>query len=157
MRELIELNPTGFDDWNGLLALLNKAFSFMEGRIDPPSSVLQMTAQGLHHKAGVEDFFLIQHNDQPIACLFGQPKGDYYHIGKLAVDHCARGEGLARGLLDAAMREAARRGLSGVELQTRTELRENHRAFRAMGFRLAAASAHDGYDRATSLTFRRPL
>jgi hypothetical protein len=37
------------------------------------------------------------------------------------------------------------------------ELFENHATFRALGFRQVAETRHDGYDRTTSLTFRRTL
>ncbi|TBX28144.1 GNAT family N-acetyltransferase [Nioella sediminis] len=157
MRLAVSLNSDSFQDWDGLLALLNKAFAFMEGRIDPPSSLLRMSADSLKQKAAEEDLFLITQNSRPIACLFGHPQKTEYYIGKLAVDRRHRGTGLARQLLDAAAQEAVRRGLKGLRLQTRVELRENHRTFRAMGFHLIGASAHPGYARATSLTFRRPL
>jgi hypothetical protein len=44
-----------------------------------------------------------------------------------------------------------------LELQTRVELEENHAAFRAMGFAEAGRTAHPGYDRPTSITFRKDL
>ncbi|MGI3184583.1 GNAT family N-acetyltransferase [Nioella aestuarii] len=129
----------------------------MEGRIDPPSSLLRMTEDSLKQKAREEDLFLILNNSDPIACLFGSSKEPDYYIGKLAVDDAHRGKGLSRQLINAATQEAARRGFTGMRLETRVELRENHRAFRAMGFHLVGASAHEGYDHATSFTFRRPL
>ena len=157
MFDLAELNPSDFDDWQALLALLNRAFAYMEGRIDPPSSLTRMTAQSLREKARDEDLFLFRRNSRPIACLFANEKGTHYYIGKLAVDLDFRGQGLARRLMDAAAQEALRRGLAGLELQTRVELVENQRSFRAMGFGLVGASAHERYPRATSFTFRRPL
>ncbi len=157
MRDAVYHNPSRFDDWTGLLSLLNKSFAFMEGRIDPRSSLLRMTVDDLQDKARQEDLFLVLRHGAPVACLFGQPKGDHYYIGKLAVDAAARQTGLARALVDAAAQEAVRRGARGLELQTRVELRENHRAFRAMGFKLVGASAHDGYEKATSFIFRRSL
>ena len=44
-----------------------------------------------------------------------------------------------------------------LELQTRVELTENHATFRALGFVEVARTAHPGYDRPTSITFRRPV
>lgn len=157
MCKSILINPSDFEGWTSLLTLLNRAFAFMEGRIDPPSSLLRMTEASLQQKASNEDLFLILDNSAPIACLFGIPKGTDYYIGKLAVDFDHRGHGHARILVNAAAQEARRRGLVGLRLQTRVELHENHRTFRAMGFHLIGASAHPGFARATSLTFRRPL
>lgn len=157
MRYPVLLNPDEFDDWPGLLELLLKAFAFMQGRIDPPSSLLRMTSATLKQKAKDEDLFLILRETRPAACLFGHPDGQDYYIGKLAVAEDVRGQGLASLMIDAAVRHARLSGNKGLRLQTRVELRENHRAFRAMGFHLTGASAHPGYARATSLTFRRPL
>ncbi|WP_127559115.1 GNAT family N-acetyltransferase [Nioella ostreopsis] len=157
MCDPVLLNPDDFDDWPGLLDLLQQAFAFMQGRIDPPSSLADMTSASLKQKAKDEDLFLILRKTRPVACLFGRPDGQDYYIGKLAVANDARGQGLARLLIDAAARQARHEGCSGLRLQTRVELRENHRTFRAMGFHLIGASAHPGYARATSLTFRRPL
>lgn len=157
MRDAVLLNPDEFDDWPGLLDLLQRAFDFMQDRIDPPSSLADMTSVSLKQKAKDEDLFLILRKSRPVACLFGRPDGRDYYIGKLAVANDARGQGLARLLIDAAARQAGYEGYSSLRLQTRVELRENHQTFRAMGFHLIGASAHPGYARATSLTFRRPL
>jgi hypothetical protein len=48
-------------------------------------------------------------------------------------------------------------GLPALELQTRIELTENHALFRHLGFVQTAATAHPGYTRPTTLTFRHPL
>lgn len=157
MRDPVLLNADGFDDWSGLLDLLEKAFAVMQGRINPPSSLLRMTEHTLKQKAQDEDLFLILRSSRPVACLFGRPEERDYYIGKLAVDTNARGQGFARKLVNAAAQQARQHGLSGLRLQTRVELRENHRTFRALGFHLVGASAHEGFDRATSFTFRRPL
>ena len=48
-------------------------------------------------------------------------------------------------------------GLTTLELQSRIELLENHAAFTAMGFVKTAETAHPGYDRPTTFTFRKAL
>jgi hypothetical protein len=48
-------------------------------------------------------------------------------------------------------------GFPTLELQSRVELVENHAAFTAMGFTQTEATAHAGYGRPTSLTFRKPV
>jgi len=146
-----------FSDWAALLTLLRRAYAGMAGQIDPPSSLDSMTADMLRDKARREDLLLICEAGVAIACLFAAPRGDALYIGKLAVDPDHQGKGLARRLLYAAETLARRRALSALTLQTRIELRENHRAFRAMGFRLVGATRHPGHSRATSLMFRRDL
>ena len=63
----------------------------------------------------------------------------------------------ARALIALAEARARALGLPVLELQSRIELVENHATFRAMGFALVGATRHQGYDRDTSLTFRRPV
>jgi GNAT superfamily N-acetyltransferase len=153
----VETNPTDFDDFPALHALLSTAFAYMAERIDPPSSMTRLTLDDLRRKAKAEDLFLIRLNGAPIACLFGMQMAGAYYIGKLAVAAPQRGRGYARALVEAAATHARARGLPALELQSRVELVENHAAFAAMGFVQTAATAHPGYDRPTSLTFRRAL
>jgi len=49
----VEINPQ-FDDYAGLLALLHKSFAYMDGRIDPPSSLHKLDVDGLSEKAKAE-------------------------------------------------------------------------------------------------------
>ena len=46
----IEINPK-FDDFVSLLALLHRSFAYMDGRIDPPSSLHKLDVDALHEKA----------------------------------------------------------------------------------------------------------
>ena len=153
----VETNPPDFSDFAALHALLSTSFAYMEGRIDPPSSMARLTPEALEVKARDEDLFLIRGSDSLIGCLFGTLTPDAYYIGKLAVAASQRGRGLARVLLEAADARARALGAPALELQSRVELAENHAAFAAMGFTQTAATAHPGYDRPTSLTFRRAL
>ena len=116
---MIEIDPIDFQDWPGLHALLTGAFAGMSGRIDPPSSLVRMSAETLRDKAGQEQLFLIRDTSGPVACLFARetPEADYY-IGKLAVRPDRQGEGLARHLVEAAAAEARRRGLAALTLET---------------------------------------
>ena len=51
----------------------------------------------------------------------------------------------------------ARPSKPALELQTRVELGANHAAFQRLGFVEVGRTAHDGYDRPTSITFRKSL
>lgn len=154
---IVETNPADFDDFDGLHRLLSTAFAFMAGRIDPPSSLDRLSVAELRHKCTAEDLFVIRPHANLMACLFGTPRLGAYYVGKLAVAAPQRGQGFARALLEAAAARARALGLPTLELQSRIELIENHAAFQAMGFVQTAATAHEGYDRPTSLTFRRAL
>lgn len=138
-----------------VLALIRAAFAGMEGRIDPPSSMHGLTTDSIAAQAGSGELWVIGTPVQ--ACVFLTPKADCLYIGKLAVAASARRRGHARALITLAETRARAHGLPALELQTRVELVENHQTFAAMGFHEVARTAHPGFDRPTSLTFRKPL
>lgn len=142
-------------DWPALLALLHRAFGYMDGVIDPPSSLHRLTAESIAEQARTGEVWAI--GAPPGACVFLTPRSDALYVGKLAVDPPLQGRGLGRRLIDIAATRARAMGLPALELQTRVELTANQAAFRRMGFVQTAATAHPGYDRPTSLTFRRAL
>ena len=89
-----------------------------------------------------------------LGCVFLKPKGDAFYLGKLAIRPALQGEGIGRRLFEASIEEARARNLPEIELQARVELTENRAAFAAMGFREVGRTAHDGYNRPTSVTMR---
>ena len=149
--------PEGFDDLGGLLALLREAFAYMEGRIDPPSSLHRLDAAGLADKSAAEELILAIRNGELVGCLFAVPRGDLLYLGKVAVKPGLQGQGITRRMMNLAEAGAQSRGLKAFELQTRVELTENHRAFAALGFERVAETSHAGFDRVTSLTYRKAL
>ena len=145
------------EDWSALLAMIHRAFAYMDGRIDPPSSLHRLDAEGLRKKAGAEICLVIRQGGTIVACIFCDPRPDCLYVGKLAVDPALQGQGLGRALMAAAEEEARRRALPALELQTRIELTGNHAAFTRLGFVKTGETAHEGYDRPTSITMRKPL
>jgi ribosomal protein S18 acetylase RimI-like enzyme len=141
------------DEMRPVLTLLRAAFGYMDGVIDPPSSLQRMGLADLTAEAGRAELWVI--DPGPQACVILTPRPDTLYLGKLAVATQARGHGLARRLVDHACERARAQGLPHVTLQTRVELTANHAAFRAMGFVEIGRSAHPGFDRPTSVTFRR--
>lgn len=142
-------------DWGAVLRLIQSAFAGMEGRIDPPSSMHRLTADNIAEQAKSAEVWVI--GSPPVACIFMTPKADCLYLGKIAVDSGHRNQGLARALVDQAERRAKAMGLPALELQSRVELVENHAAFAALGFVQVAMTAHPGFDRPTSITFRRKV
>lgn len=128
----------------------------MEGRIDPPSSLRDLTIAGIEAQARAGEIWVIGHTPDLVACMFLTPKTGSLYLGKLAVRGDQRGQGHARALVDCALLRARALGLERVELQTRVELTDNQSAFAAMGFHEVARTAHPGFDRATSITFSMP-
>lgn len=155
--EVTVVRAHAWQDWDALLALIHRAFAFMEGRIDPPSSLHCMDAAALAAKAQAEICLLAHDGYRITGCVFCEPREDQLYVGKLAVDPEHQGKGIGRALMDRAEAEARRLGLAGLELQTRIELVENHRHFATAGFRKSGETAHPGFDRPTSITMRKPL
>lgn len=132
-----------------VLDQIREAFAYMDGVVDPPSSIHRLTLDDLRKG----DVWAL--GDPPVAAMMLTVKGDALYLGKLAVAAAHRGQGLSRRMVEAAVARAAALGLPAVELQTRVELTANQAAFTAMGFAETARTAHPGYDRPTSITYRR--
>ncbi len=149
--------PAGFDNWAGLLALLQESFACMEGRIDPPSSLNSFDAAKLAAKAAEEELVLAFVDGVLAGCLFAAVQGEALYLGKIAVRPDLRGKGIARRMFDLAEASARARGLRAMELQARIELTENHRTFMALGFEKTGEGRHSGYTRSTDVNFRKEL
>ena len=142
-------------DWPALLHLIRAEFAYMDGRINPPSSVHSLTAGSIAAQAQTGEVWVLGH--PPAACVFLTPKPQALYVGKLAVAASHRRQGLARRLVNLAETRARALHLPALERQTRIELTENQAAFRARGFVEVARTAHPGHDRPTSITFRRAV
>lgn len=154
-RETPGLRRLGPDDEMAPVhALLTGAFAYMDGVIDPPSSMTRMTPADLAAEAGRAELWVL---DGPLACMILTDKGDTLYLGKLAVAGEWRGTGLARAMIDHALTRAKALGRPSVTLQTRVELTDNHRAFQALGFVETGRTAHAGYGRPTSVTYTRAV
>ena len=152
---LLRLGPQ--HDLGPTHALLTGAFAYMDGRIDPPSSLGRMPPEALVREAATNELWILPPETAPLACMLLTPKGDHLYLGKLAVSEAARGQGLARRMIAHAGARARELGLPCLRLQTRVELVQNHAAFRRLGFVETGRTAHAGYERPTSVTFEKAL
>jgi GNAT superfamily N-acetyltransferase len=165
----IDTLPSDFGHWDELLSMIRTSFAYMDGIIDPPSSVHRLTPETLRTKAQTETCFLAT-EDRPVAqgdslakapsmvgCAFLAEKDDHFYLGKLAVLPAFQRRGVGRMLLKAAEAHAIRANKPVIELQTRVELTGNHRRFGSFGFVETERTAHPGFDRATTLTMRKAL
>lgn len=142
-------------DWGLILQLIQTEFGYMDGQIDPPSSMTALTVESIALQALTGEVWAI--GKPPIAVMFLTAKPDVLYIGKLAVSAGHQGQGMARALVEQAARRARAMGLAALELQTRIELTRNHAVFLALGFVQVAQTAHPGFDRPTALTFRKAV
>lgn len=155
--ELDQLNRAAEEDWPRLLKLIQKAFAFMDERIDPPSSLHRLDAAGLERKAAEEICLIARSSSGPVGCIFCAPHEDHLYVGKMAVDPSLQGRGIGKWLMQAAEDQARWLGLPALVLETRIELVENHAAFARMGFEKIGETSHPGYAEATSITLRKSL
>ncbi len=152
------VQPGGeFERWDDLHRLLMESFSYMASRIDPPSSLLRMGPVELAQKARSEILVLAMDGEKIIGCAFLREDAEAIYIGKLAVAEGYRGLGISRHLLAIAERQARKLARRWLELQTRIELQENHQAFARLGFVKTCETSHDGFERPTSITMRKPV
>lgn len=138
-----------------VLDLLKNSFAYMDGRIDPASSLSRLSLQDVSAHS-------VQHEvwstGVPVqACVFLQVAGDALYVGRLAVDDSLRKTGVARSLIELAESRARAQGLGFLELKVRIELQENHRAFERLGFVQHQQGRHPGYARTTFLIMRKKL
>jgi len=80
--------------------------------------------------------------------LVGWPETDAYFIDNIAIDPDRQGEGLGRKLMDHAIEEARRLGLSAVRLYTNVAMSENLSLYAHLGFIETHRAWEDGFDRA---------
>lgn len=138
-----------------ILALLRRAFAYMDGRIDPPSSLHHLSVEQIAKQCDSGEVWGV--GQPPRACIFFTVKEPALYLGKFAISKELRGQGLARKFIELAERRATALGLSYLELETRIELTENHHAFAALGFVKTGETSHDGYDRVTSILMQKRL
>jgi len=133
--------------------LIRDAFAFMEGIVDPPSSVHRLRPAQLAEPPA-EPWVL---GEPVVAAVVLTPRPNSLYIGKLAVASDRRREGLASRLIEHADQRAAQLGIGWLELEVRVELTANQRAFTSLGFHEVERTAHPGYHRPTGITYRRAV
>lgn len=147
-----QLSPQS-PELGSVLQLIRSSFAFMDGRIDPPSSMHDLTLEKLEAQAETYEIWVC--GTPALACVFLSFDAEALYLGKLAVANAHRGRGLARQLVRLAHERARQQGLAFLELQVRIELIENQAAFAHMGFKIVGETAHTGFDYPTSVTMRR--
>jgi len=100
-------NATAPYDWAAVLRLIQTEFAYMQGRIDPPSSIHDLTEASIAEQARTGEIWVIETRpNRPIACLFLTPHPPALYVSKITVAHAHRGRGLARKLIRKAEKRA---------------------------------------------------
>jgi ribosomal protein S18 acetylase RimI-like enzyme len=144
-------------DADAVARLIRRAFADQPRPTNPPSSALKETgATILAHLARGGGAVLERAGRIAGAVLWEVEDGALY-ISRVSVDPDYRRQGIARGLVDEAEREARRRGLSRMTLGVRLELEENRQLFRSCGFEDFEFRRHEGYTEPTWVLMERRL
>lgn len=138
-----------------VLNLIQVCFSYMDARINPPSSMHKLTLADVALQCNSGEVWSI--GDPIHACMFLTDMGESLRIGRLAVAESMRGMGVARKLVKLAEERAKQSGKKELELLTRVELVENHSAFEKLGFVRAGEGTHAGFDRPTYIRMAKQV
>ncbi len=158
MSDTSVLRTATIGDAASIAATIAASFAQYRGRLVPESGAFRETAEAIAAElAGGASAIVAERNGAMQGCvLMEEMEGDLY-FGRLSVLPSARGQGLARLLIDAVEAEALQRGLAGVRLGVRIVLADNQRLFASLGYREISREAHPGFDRPTSINMRKPL
>lgn len=158
MSDTSVLRTATIGDAASIAATIAASFAQYRGKLVPESGAFRETAEGIAAElARGASAIVAERGGEMLGCvLVEEIEGDLY-FGRLSVRPPARGQGLARRLIEAVEGEARRRGLAGVRLGVRIVLTENQRLFASLGYRETSREAHPGFDRPTSINMRKPL
>lgn len=157
MIKIVQIEPSSFSAHEELLKLLQHAFAYMEGRINPPSSLGRLNIQSLKQKILDETLFTAVDGQRLVGCAFAKINDDTVYLGKLAVHADYQGLGLSRQLITRVEQLALQSQLPVVEMETRIELTENQQLFEHLGYRRVAENSHAGFSRPTSYCYQKNL
>lgn len=152
------LRIANIGDAASIAATIAASFAQYRGKLVPESGAFRETAEGIAAElARGASAIVAERNGEMLGCVLLEEKGGDLYFGRLSVLPSARGQGLARLLVDAVEEEARRRGLAGARLSVRIVLTANQRLFASLGYRETSREAHPGFDHPTSINMRKAL
>jgi len=131
-----------------VLDLIRAQFAYMDGLIDPASSMHDLTLDALKG----QQIWVV--GDPIFACMILTERPMSLYVGKVAIDPVMRGQGVLAKLIERAKHVALDANLSELELESRIELVEVHRAFARVGFQEVGRGIHLGFDDHTFITMK---
>ncbi len=158
MSDTLILRAATAVDAAAIAATIAASFEEYRGKLEPESGAFRETADGIAAELGRESGAIVaERNGRMIGCVMLKLIEDDLYFGRLSVVPEARGEGIARRLVEAVEDEARRRELAGVQLGVRIVLVENQQLFSSMGYVEISREAHEGFDHPTSINMRKAL
>ena len=158
MSDTLVLRTGTLADSAAIAATIAAAFEQYRGKLVPESGAFAETADNI--TAQLQDgsgAIVAERNGRMLACVMTELQDGDLYFGRLSVVPAARGQGIARRLIEAVEDEARRRELAGVRLGVRIVLTENQRLFTQLGYVEISREAHEGFDHPTSINMRKAL
>lgn len=158
MSNTLLLRAATAADAVAIAATIAASFEQYRGKLEPESGAFRETAEGIAAELARESGAIVaERNGHMLGCVMVKLIEDDLYFGRLSVVPAARGEGIARRLVEAVEDEARRRELAGVRLGVRIVLTENQQLFSSMGYVEISREAHEGFDHPTSINMRKAL
>jgi len=134
--------------------LIRSSFAYMDGRIDPPSSMHRLTVADIAQSCRSGEVWSM---GEPIcACMMLKLKPNVLYLGKLAIKENCQRQGIGKSMIEHAVQRAKHHKKAFLEIRVRLELIENHAYFKSQGFRTVAKKAHPGFLHSTYKIMHRP-
>ena len=158
MSDTLVLRGATAADAPTIAATIAAAFEQYRGNLEPESGAFRESAEAIAQELARDSGAIVaERNGRMLGCVMVKLlEGDLY-FGRLSVLPSARGEGIARRLIEAVEDEARRRELPGVRCGVRIVLTENQRLFASLGYVETGREAHAGFDHPTSINLRKAL
>jgi len=158
MSNTLLLRAATATDAAAIAVTIAASFEQYRGKLEPESGAFRETAEGIAAELARESGAIVaERNGRMIGCVMVKLIEDDLYFGRLSVVPEARGEGIARRLVEAVEDEARRRELAGVRLGVRVVLTENQQLFSSLGYVEISREAHEGFDHPTSINMRKAL
>jgi ribosomal protein S18 acetylase RimI-like enzyme len=100
-----------------------------------------------HAAAAMQHAVVVEIDGQVQGYMIGWPEGDAYFIENVGVDPRYQGRGLGRLLIEHAVVEARRQGLSALSLYTNEAMTENLAMYAHLGFAETQRVTEEGFRR----------
>lgn len=147
-------------DCPAVLTVLQESFAPYLKLLTPPSGVTQETVETLRQKVETETLLVAEVDGRVVGCLFftthhSQP--DTLYFGRLGVLPANQKQGIAQQLVGQVEQAAKEGGFAQVELAVRIVLPDNIRFFESMGYEIAEAKAHTGFNDPTYYTMVKQI
>jgi predicted N-acetyltransferase YhbS len=158
MSDTLVLRGATPADAPAIAATIAAAFEQYRGKLRPESGAFRETAEAIVSELASDSGAIVaERNGRMLGCVMVKLlEGDLY-FGRLSVLPDARGQGLAKRLVEAVEDEARRRELAGVRCGVRIVLTDNQRLFSSLGYLEIGREAHEGFDHPTSINLRKVL